>query len=670
MENQPVVHKPGEKTPGDPNATLTAKLGKRSALEPMVKLGNASTPFTSTDGRKRLVLECDRTPFGPVSLNGSNHSLVLSTPNRTLSTTRSMSFTRGMQTIPVKTTNRYCQVSVVPKRTITLPVQTDESFLRPPTPPPTPKPIERTEMGCQTDEPAGRETCVGTTQTMRVEMPLMLLRPTVQSENVACQTEPVVPEATVARCEDVSKQHLQQQGVADDDVEEGIDSISWVLNDIAKQYGITLQPPTVEKKKKKSKQEQIDFLQECLVKKTYRAVASKVDEKLPKVLEQRLDAYGRETAACRQRLIRWAKHFIRQQQQKQLQAAKARPTVRKVIVLKRKVVRASQPAVPVEDKEVQCDPEQPAPAPTTSAVTVGTQWQRQKPPPRVKKQAGSSARKKAATTTPKTNTKSKTSSTDCKTCSAGAVAGRTRQPMRQTKMSLYAQGSADKGKRQQPQQRKQQGECSPKSSAKLPAAVTPKARRSSQKPEATKVPTPSNAKKTTRRQQKSQSESEGTFIEETPSPPSEPERKYLPYRSPPRFSSTQCSKSTDTSFLTSSQISNLLPPHQIVLDQLDLDQRMSYNSEHLQPVNPEQLVSPLGRMHVHPTTVVPNPRSHTPRYCNTFLVPITKPAQENIPATTPRNMVYVNPSERRVLRRSRAAPGTEGLVREKTPESL
>uniref|UniRef100_A0A182NLX2 Uncharacterized protein n=1 Tax=Anopheles dirus TaxID=7168 RepID=A0A182NLX2_9DIPT len=297
-----------------------------------------------------------------------------------MSTTRTMSLTRGIQTAAVKTANRYCQVSVIPKQTASVPVQTDESTLGPVSSPA--PPVVGQEIGCQTDEPAARDTCVGTTQTMPVSIPLSLLRP--RCENAACQTDSVEQETAMVRCEPGSIQQQQEQEEQHDEngeQESVVDSISSVLNDIAKQYGIELPSPAKKRKSKSassSKQMQAEFLQECLVKKTYRAVAAKLNEKLPMILEKQLTAYGRQTAASRRRLLRWAKLFIRQQQQKQ-QTARAR-TVRKVIVLKRRaVVRA--PVRPVEEKAIQCDPEPaPAPAPSTSGVTVGTQWQRQKPP--------------------------------------------------------------------------------------------------------------------------------------------------------------------------------------------------------------------------------------------------------------------------------------------------
>uniref|UniRef100_A0A182YJ14 Uncharacterized protein n=1 Tax=Anopheles stephensi TaxID=30069 RepID=A0A182YJ14_ANOST len=528
-----------------------------------------------------------------------------------------VNITRGIQTIRPETTNRYCQVSVarIRKPTATIHVQTEESLV-----PPVPV---FNEIGCQTDEPLPRETCVGVTQTEA-----FAAHP-VQRDEVGCQTVDMmtVDEPIETRNDrNVAQAAEQQQDQLDLELEEAEKnestrvSVTNMLNDFAKQYGIDLQSP-VEKKRPKSgsKKKEIEHLQECLANKTYKAMASKVNEKLGNLLEKHITEYGRETVASRERLIRWTKSFIRRQQ-RQNRAAAASAVPSRKIVLVRKVVRAPQrPAV--EEKGVQC-----VPGLDTVRVTVGTQWQRQKPT--VTKKTPVSGQSKATRTRP---IPTKPTSTDSKTCSAGA-----RQPMRQTKLSSYAK------------------ELDDASSKPTKAAAPPP------------PPPQPAAKKRTRSEKKALKETTEICIEETPSPPSSPtpersdpelDRKHFPYRSPPTYP-TQCSKATETSFLTPSRARNLAPE----LMNNERQSRSYHNAANInRSFNPAVLLSPLERMYVDPAPA-PVASSHRPEY-NTFLVPLR--STESVPPT-PQRIMYLNPPERRVLLRS--GPSSGPSVREKPPE--
>uniref|UniRef100_A0A182WMB7 Resistance to inhibitors of cholinesterase protein 3 N-terminal domain-containing protein n=1 Tax=Anopheles minimus TaxID=112268 RepID=A0A182WMB7_9DIPT len=529
------------------------------------------------------------------------------TPGRTASGPRTINITRGIQTITPTTTNRYCQVSVARKRkpTATVEVQTEECVFYPPQPslppPPPPPPVILLETGCQTDD------C----QADVVEE----LNETQNNGNGEQHQEqqerkhPEVEEPNKAQNNGHEEQHQEQQEEQDSEVEEDpsslVESISTVLNDIAKKFGIDLQSSAEKKEKKfKSKKKEIEHLKECLAKKTYKVIASRVNANMSKIIEKHMTVYGRETVASRQRLIRWTKHFLRRQQ---LVREAGRP-LRKIILV-RKIVRAPKPPT-VEEKAVQYEQ-------VSTGITVGTQWERQKP----------------------TVTKKK------------PVSSRTgiRRSMRQTKLSSYTTEQDDgKTVQDREQQRKQQGEHSPKPSK--PSAEVRENPPASAKTTKASTPPRSNKKKK-RNEQKSPSID--IHIEETPSPQhSEPEheRKYLPYRSPPRYP-TQCSKSTETSFLTPTRLRSFAP------ERMDID-RQSHSRT--RPYNPAVLLSPMERMYMDSRAQEPTNR---PGY-NTFLVPLR--TNESVPPTPSSRMMYMNPTERRVLLRS--GPTSGGMVREKPPE--
>uniref|UniRef100_A0A8W7PPQ8 Uncharacterized protein n=1 Tax=Anopheles coluzzii TaxID=1518534 RepID=A0A8W7PPQ8_ANOCL len=534
---------------GIPSGTSTPKVKKRCAVEATALLENVSTPYRT--GKKRLVLECDRTPLVTGSLNSSTRSLALSTPGRIVSTSRMISITRGIQTCPPQTSNRYCQVSVtrIPKPTTSTFAQTDDNdpaATRSPQ-----KPIACSEIACQTDVPPRTETTAVTTQTISFEKERSP-SPLVQREDAACQADvPMEVAATVVSNEAVEEQQPPLGQEYDSDNSEPIaESISAILNNIAEQYGIELQSSTEKKNKKKkaqkdAKQKKIDQIEKRLVNKTYKAIASKVDEKLSTILAKQVEAYGRKTVASRQRLVRWTKNFIRQQHRNRTTTAGATGGGGRKVILVRKIVRPPK-RLPLEEVAVQCDAAELA---TTARTTVAS--------------------------TPRTRRKSR--------------------------------------------------------SGKKPAPTVPP---------------------------------EKIHIDETPpassSSDSEPERKHFPYRSPPHYPS-QCSKSTETSFLTPTRIRKLAP------DQADTD-RQSLRSRYCDardsnthPLNPSVLLSPMERMYMGPTATAAQ-TNNRPEY-NTFLMPL-RPT-ESIPPTPPR-MLYLNAPERRVLLRSRRSTG--GMVREKPPE--
>ncbi|XP_061502721.1 proteoglycan 4-like [Anopheles gambiae] len=639
---------------GIPSGTSTPKVKKRCAVEATALLENASTPYRS--GKKRLVLECDRTPLVTGSLNSSTRSLALSTPGRIVSTSRMISITRGIQTCPPQTSNRYCQVSVtrIPKPTTSTFAQTDDNdpaATRSPQ-----KPIACSEIACQTDVPPRTETTAVTTQTISFEKERSP-SPLVQREDAACQADvPMEVAATAVSNEAVEEQQPPLGQEYDSDNSEPIaESISAILNNIAEQYGIELQSSTEKKKKKKkaqkdAKQKEIDQIEKRLVNKTYKAIASKVDEKLSTILAKQVEEYGRKTVASRQRLVRWTKNFIRQQHRNRTTAAGATGGGGRKVILVRKIVRPPK-RTPLEEVAVQCDAAELA---TTARTTVGTQWQRQKP--MVTKKKPVSAKKNEPS----------------------AAGGARRQSMRQTKLSSYAKEQTDRKDIQgrQPPERKQQGERSTKSSKlataePVPApSTTTKNKKASTPPPPPPPPPPPASTPRTRRKSRSGKKPAPTVppekihIDETPpassSSDSEPERKHFPYRSPPHYPS-QCSKSTETSFLTPTRIRKLAP------DQVDTD-RQSLRSRYCDardsnthPLNPSVLLSPMERMYMGPTATAAQ-TNNRPEY-NTFLVPL-RPT-ESIPPTPPR-MLYLNAPERRVLLRSRRSTG--GMVREKPPE--
>uniref|UniRef100_A0A0E4G9B0 Uncharacterized protein n=1 Tax=Anopheles gambiae TaxID=7165 RepID=A0A0E4G9B0_ANOGA len=586
-----------------------------------------------------------------------------------------ISITRGIQTCPPQTSNRYCQVSVtrIPKPTTSTFAQTDDNdpaATRSPQ-----KPIACSEIACQTDVPPRTETTAVTTQTISFEKERSP-SPLVQREDAACQADvPMEVAATVVSNEAVEEQQPPLGQEYDSDNSEPIaESISAILNNIAEQYGIELQSSTEKKKKKKkaqkdAKQKEIDQIEKRLVNKTYKAIASKVDEKLSTILAKQVEEYGRKTVASRQRLVRWTKNFIRQQHRNRTTAAGATGGGGRKVILVRKIVRPPK-RLPLEEVAVQCDAAELA---TTARTTVGTQWQRQKP--MVTKKKPVSAKKNEPS---KVLLKQYTTSTDSKTRSAGAAGGARRQSMRQTKLSSYAKEQTDRKDIQgrQPPERKQQGERSTKSSKlataePVPApSTTTKNKKASTPPPPPPPPPPPASTPRTRRKSRSGKKPAPTVppekihIDETPpassSSDSEPERKHFPYRSPPRYPS-QCSKSTETSFLTPTRIRKLAP------DQADTD-RQSLRSRYCDardsnthPLNPSVLLSPMERMYMGPAATAAQ-TNNRPEY-NTFLVPL-KPT-ESIPPTPPR-MLYLNAPERRVLLRSRRSTG--GMVREKLPE--
>ncbi|XP_050072711.1 uncharacterized protein LOC126560803 [Anopheles maculipalpis] len=335
-----------------PNHASTPIPKKRSAPVPLMNLENGSEVSAA---KKKLVLECDTTPLA--SSRTCLSTSTLSTPGRMVSTSR-IHITRGIQTIRPETTNRYCQVSVarIRKPTTTQHVQTEE-WIAPPA-------VSFNEMGCQTDGPLLLpNTCVATTQTDSIPN-----RDPVQRDEASCQTDMLEeqPEEHQEQLKPVELDEPERHGTARE-------SITNMLNDFAKQYGIDLQSPAKKKKaKSNSKKKEIEHLQECLANKTYKAMASKVDEKMGQILEQHMAQYGRETVASRERLIRWTKSFIRRQQQQNRAAASTAPS--RKIVLVRKIVTPASKRPSVEDKGVQCVAEV-----ETIRITVGTQWQRQKP---------------------------------------------------------------------------------------------------------------------------------------------------------------------------------------------------------------------------------------------------------------------------------------------------
>uniref|UniRef100_A0A182M644 Uncharacterized protein n=1 Tax=Anopheles culicifacies TaxID=139723 RepID=A0A182M644_9DIPT len=612
-----------------PCSLISPKGGKRCAAE------NTSTPYHSA--KKRLVLECVKTPsISPISNSTSRTSTLAVTPGQTMTVTRTLNITRGIQTIAPATTNRYCQVSVarIPKPTATVEVQTDECLLCPPlepSPASPPPAVILIEAGCQTEEPSVLEISSDTTHAAT------LSSTPVQHAVVSCQAD-VVKQSTGAESNENAEQHQEQEEeqqpvLEEDDPGSVVESITAFLNDMAKQYGIDLQSSTDKKKKKKksnTKKKEIEHLKECLANKTYKVFASKVNEKMSNIIEKHMTVYGRETVASRQRLIRWAKQFVHRQQLNR--AAPGKPPTRK-IVLVRKIMRAPKPPA-TEEKGVQYDQ-------VSAGITVGTQWQRQKP--MVTKKTPVSSRKKET----RNKATPKLTSTDPKTCSAGSAP---RRSMRQTKLSSYAKEQDDGKSDQGRQQRKQQGEHSPKPS-KSSTGVTVNPTKSAKTTKAPPPPPPPPNKKKKRNEKKAPSID--IHIAETPSPERpEPahEEKYLPYRSPPRYP-TQCSKSTETSFLTPTRVRSFA------------SERMDIDRPHLnrtRPYNPAVLLSPMERMYVEPVTKEPLNR---PEY-NTFLVPLR--ANESVPPTPSSRMIYTNPTERRVLLRS--GPTTGGLVREKPPE--
>uniref|UniRef100_A0A182RUY0 Uncharacterized protein n=1 Tax=Anopheles funestus TaxID=62324 RepID=A0A182RUY0_ANOFN len=664
-------------TPGKPCSIASPKSAKRCATESLMSVENTSTPYYSS--KKRLVLEYDKTPVvSPIS-KSTSQATILSTPGKISSSPRTINITRGIQTITPKTTNRYCQVSVarIRKPTTTVDVQTEECLLCPSQPPRPLTPLILIETGCQTNGLLPHKTAVGTTQTESLHGATGS-SPPLRCATVCCQTD-VMEESTqpqvqhnenAERHRDQDQEDEQQPEQEAEEPGSVVESISSILNDIAKQYGIDLQSPDEKRKKKKksntkTKAMEIEQLQECLANKTYKAIASKVNKNMSNIIEKHMTVYGRETVASRQRLIRWTKQFIRRQQQDREAIGK---TLRKTLVV-RKIVRVpKQPSV--EEKAVQCAPEL-----VTAGTTVGTQWERQKPT--VKKKTPVPSTRNKATLKP--------TSTDSKTCSAGSG---TKCSMRQTKLSSYAEKQNDEQNIQGRQQREQQGEHSPKPSKSAavkantpvsskatqtkkpspappppppppppPAPLKPASRkRAPRKPAPPKPASPQvNKKKGNNRK----SPAIEIRIEETPSPQhSEPEheRKYLPYRSPPHYP-TQCSKSTETSFLTPTRIRNI-SPELMEADRQSLRYRNA--TEHAQTYNPSALLSPMQRMYVESNAMASRNR---PEY-NTFLVPLR--SNESVPPTPSARMMYMNPPERRVLLRS--GPTNGGLVREKPPE--
>uniref|UniRef100_A0A182VB40 Uncharacterized protein n=1 Tax=Anopheles merus TaxID=30066 RepID=A0A182VB40_ANOME len=435
--------------------------------------------------------------------------------------------------------------------------------------------VETTALLENVSTPYRSETTVATTQTISFEKERSP-SPLVQLEDAACQADvPMDVAATALSNEAVEEQQPPLgQGYDSDNSEPIAESISAILNNIAEQYGIELQSSTEKKNKKKKAQkdakqkDQIDQIEKRLVNKTYKAIASKVDEKLSTILTKQVEEYGRKTVASRQRLVRWTKNFIRQQHRNLATAGGVTGGGGRKVILVRKIVRPPK-RLALEEVAVQCDAAELA----TARATVGTQWQRQKP--MVTKKKPVSAKKNEPTSTPRTRRKSR--------------------------------------------------------SGKKPAPTVPP---------------------------------EKIHIDETPpassSSDSEPERKHFPYRSPQRYPS-QCSKSTETSFLTPTRIRKLGP------DQADTD-RQSLRSRHCDTrdsntltLNPSVLLSPMERMYMGPTATAAQ-TNNRPEY-NTFLVPL-RPT-ESIPPTPPR-MLYLNAPERRVLLRSRRSTG--GMVREKPPE--
>ncbi|XP_041772924.1 uncharacterized protein LOC121594071 [Anopheles merus] len=394
---------------GSPSGTSTPKVEKRCAVETTALLENVSTPYRS--GKKRLVLECDRTPLVPASLNSSTRSSALSTPGRIVSTSRMISITRGIQTCPPLTSNRYCQVSVtrIPKPTISTFAQTDDSdpaATRSPQ-----KPIACNEIACQTEVPPHTETTVATTQTISFEKERSP-SPLVQLEDAACQADvPMDVAATALSNEAVEEQQPPLgQGYDSDNSEPIAESISAILNNIAEQYGIELQSSTEKKNKKKKAQkdakqkDQIDQIEKRLVNKTYKAIASKVDEKLSTILTKQVEEYGRKTVASRQRLVRWTKNFIRQQHRNLATAGGVTGGGGRKVILVRKIVRPPK-RLALEEVAVQCDAAELA----TARATVGTQWQRQKPMVLQGEPGGSRCAKPNSPATPRSKPIEKTS---------------------------------------------------------------------------------------------------------------------------------------------------------------------------------------------------------------------------------------------------------------------
>ncbi|KFB48026.1 hypothetical protein ZHAS_00016144 [Anopheles sinensis] len=361
----------------------------------------------------------------------------------------------------------------------------------------------------------------------------------------------------------------------------------------------------------------------------------------------------------RMQFMQWMKNFHTRQRQLEAKATRSQ-MARRVIVVRKRAPPVVVPRPAVTEQSIQCDlPIVLPPEPPKTAVTVGTQWTRQK-------QTVTKAKRKPAKTRSTGTQISSKISTDLqpaagKTSSNATTATTRKGPMRQTKLHSYAEGGKDRPQRQPapPRRQQQQRKCSPKLPVK---EVSPPVPSTSKNPPAKKKsPSPKQgAAKNSKNSKQSKEPSPEIHVAETPSDTEVEEKKHFPYRTQPRYPSV-CSKSTETSFLTPTKVRDIVP-------------EPSDGMREQQPRHQTQLVSPMERMYVGP---VEPPLSRTierPNY-GPFLVPLGTTGEEETISPTPPNIMYVNRPERRMLVRSTVPTASNntnvrgtGLVREKYPE--
>ncbi|XP_052859804.1 uncharacterized protein LOC128267052 [Anopheles cruzii] len=617
---------------------------KKRVLE--ILSANASTPYAATEsGQKRCFLDVT--------------SSVTSSPAVTSCTPHSSGFfytsmvriSRGVQTIVPQTANRQCQVSVIRKirstaATQTTPAREDEE-----------DPV-RDEVGCQTDDPAPcQETGCGPSQ------------PLVSSsmDGVACQTEhSALSEMAFTLADSLQ---TRRASVNDEDVTQPSlsDPVTVFLDGIAQEYGI--KTSTVRKKKKKRNKEKNHALSEEMVEAMQERIVSKVSKELTQNLNRTLSRlFARHLSAYRRKLVIHRKRQIRWMEQQRRHRASA--GLRKVIVW-RKPLRPE-----VDEKAVQCEPDANGPR----VVNVGTQWIRQKPqqtgakrkatkvppatdskkPPAKVVASKNSKAKVAAKAAPSSATSIQsttipTGSRNCPPASSGAgvvddgcdEATSRRQPMRQTKLSGYVErrNSNDATVDRRPR-RKQQGECASERSKSV-------------EPEDREPPAPNTKAKTQQRKKERHRQSPELCIDETPSELCEPcERKHYPYRKPDCHYPSQCSKSTETSFLTPSRLREP-PPH--------------YCDRSVGGIpNYSMLLSPLEQLYIdrqYSGRPLSN-RDHFDHFFHPLDADSVPPTPTPTPPRRPPSMVYVNRPEPRVLVRNKHNRSTSVLARDKSPPTV
>uniref|UniRef100_A0A182IXX5 Uncharacterized protein n=1 Tax=Anopheles atroparvus TaxID=41427 RepID=A0A182IXX5_ANOAO len=611
---------PVSRTPG--------KTVKRSAVEEQLPQ-STSTPMCSA---KKPFLESDRASEFVVNLNVSslNQSTCSSSRSRTVRAS-SMRITRGVQTTTAETFNRYCQVTStrIPKPTFTVSQQTDAVFVLSEPPPTVPEKALCHNASCQTDEPLVQEACIGTSQQV-IDSPVRRVA------DGCCQTETEDQSMPLSSSTPIRATAAQ----LDKDHTGSVDSFATMLNNLAKEFGIDLssvekqQTENYNKKKKKgAKQNVCDpqfILQENIVNKT----TAQLEQKLSTIMEAHLAAYGSKMSSHRDKFVQWMKTY--QTRQQQLEAKIRMQAPRRVLVVRKRMRRPA-----VREKSIQCDA-MPNTLAKKDAVTVDVL--------------------PAADETKPPN-----------------PTGTRKGPMRQTKLPSYTEAMQQQQQQQQQprQQQQQQRKCSPKLPVKAPSpppAPPVASIPSKKKPSPSqKKPSPSQKEKPKSKGAKSKNTKQQVkertpeiIVEETPSEQSDTEpsreKKYYPYRTQQLYAS-QCSKSTETCFLTPTKARDIHGPMEG-----GRPKQSAYRGAFPGMANPSVLLSPMGRMFVRSGEPVPADRSNY----SSFVVPMTstRVGDEAVPPT-PQNVVYVNRPERRLLLRSKVVGGPtagQGLVREKPPE--